>query len=266
MDIVEALFYIEVMGRERDFVERELREISAGLKRERFRVKRLDVGEVIEDERMDPLRFSSIIEAELEAPLDEVFRAAVVYSPTMVEVFRPGRIEIRGAELSRILRDIVGDISAVMREKGAMPSVPKLDDVPMPPIGFDEEELWEMIYEGRNVLSRLRFRVRGEDENVVREMLAKALLVEGCGVNSISISGGDGFTADAEVVSSFESLVGAVAKYLPEEVRIVEPGVVDITLPELQNSLSDLGSISMGIKLKDEMEEAYERDIFSFRL
>jgi len=266
MDVVEALFYIEVMGRERDSVERKLRDISAGLKRERFRVKRLDVGEIIEDERMEPLRFSSIVEAELEVPLDEVFRAAVVYSPTMVEVFGPGRIEITGIELSRILQDVIEEISAVMKEKGVKPSVPKLDDVPMPPIGFDEEELWEMIYEGRNVLSRLRFRVMGEDENVVREMLAKAFLVEGCGVNSLSVSGGDGFTVDTEVVSPFESLVGAVAKYLPEEVLIVEPEVVDITLSELQNSLSDLGSISMGIKLKEEMEEAYERDIFSFRL
>jgi hypothetical protein len=266
MDVVEALFYIEVMGREKDSVERELREVSARLKRERFRVKRLDIGEVIEDERMDPLRFSSIIEAELEAPLDEVFRAAVVYSPTMVEVFRPGRIEISESELSRILRDTIGGISVVMEEKRVRPSLPKLDDVPMPPIGFDEEELWEMIYEGRNVLSRLRFRVRGEDEKVVRELLAKALLVEGCGVNSLSISGGEGFTADVEVVSSFESLVGAVAKYLPEDVQIIEPEVVDITLAELQNSLSDLGSISRGIKLKEEMEEAYERDVFSFRL
>ncbi|NJF25443.1 hypothetical protein [Thermococcus sp. Bubb.Bath] len=266
MDVVEVLFYIEIMGRERDSVEMELGELSARLKRERFRVKRIDVGEVIEDERMDPLRFSSIVEVELEAPLDKVFRAAVAYSPTMVEVFRPGRIEIAGAKLSKILQDIIGEISTVMKEKGVMPSLPKLDDVPMPPIGFDEEELWEMIYEGRNILSRLHFRVKGEDEKVVREILAKALLVEGCGVNSLSVSGGDGFTVEAEVVSSFESLVGAVAKYLPDDVQIIEPEVVDITLPELQNSLSDLGSISMGIKLKEEMEEAYERDVFSFRL
>lgn len=263
---VEAIFYIELLGKERKEVEEALYRIKKGLMSEKFRVKRLDVGDVIEDPEMAPLSFSAFVETQIKAPLDSIFDAVVKYSPIMVEVLGPGRMEVSNDELSSLLNGLVRRVSEFMRKANYTPHIPDLREVPSPRIGFEDEELWELVYQGRNLLYSLKFHLKAENESFVKEAVPKLLLLESVGTNSLELSLDGDFIVDVEAVSPLESLVNLSVKYLPSEIKILEPEVVDITASELQNSLSDVGSFLSSLKLKEEKRMAYESDVFSFRL
>jgi hypothetical protein len=263
---VEAILYVELLGKDRKAVEERFHEVMRDLSREKFKVKRLDVGDVIEDPAMEPLAFSAFIEAQVVTPLDRLCRAVVRYSPTMVEVQEPGRIEVPGEILSKLIQDLIEDVSEVIREHNYSLGIPHLKDVPDPRIGFTEDELWELVYQGRNLFYSIVLRLRASDEETVKKVVPKVLLLEGVGVNSIDILSNGEFVVRVEAVSSIESLVNVAIKYLPGEVGILEPESVDITAPELQNCLSDIGSFVSSVRLSEERREACERDVFSFGL
>ncbi|WP_010480113.1 hypothetical protein [Thermococcus zilligii] len=259
---VRAKLYLEILGRSRKAVEERLESVKRGLAGER-----LEVGEIIEDPSMDPLRFSSLVEVTLKAPLDALFKRVVDYSPTMVEVLSPGKIELPAGELSSLLNDLIREIRKVAKEKGYVPAVPDVKELPGPKIGFDDEELWELIDEGRGLLYSVRLRFSTGDETLAREIIPKLFLLEGAGVNSVELYPGDGgLVAEVEAVSPLESLVGLLLRYLPESVKVLEPGIVDITAQELQNCLSDVGSFVSSIRMGEDLEDAYEKDVFSFSL
>ncbi|ASJ01273.1 hypothetical protein [Thermococcus gorgonarius] len=259
---IKAILYLEILGRSRKAVEERLESVKRGLTG-----VRLEVGEIIEDPSMDPLRFSSLVEVTLKAPLDALFRTVVEYSPTMVEVLSPGKIELSAEELSSLLNDLIQEIRKVAREKGYVPAVPDVEELPEPRVGFDDDELWELIDEGRNLLYSIRLRFSTENETLAREIIPTLFLLEGAGVNSMEFyPEGRGLVAEVEAVSPLESLVGLLIRYLPESVKVVEPEIVDITAPELQNCLSDVGSFVSSIRMGEDLKDAYEKDVFSFRL
>lgn len=266
--MIEAILHIEALGRTRLAVEERLKRTLDGLDESGLKVKYMDVGALIEDEELDPLRFSALVEARVEGELEDIFKAVVDYAPTVVEILGPGRIEIGAPRLSSVMGSVVENVHSVMLKYGFKPVLPELGEVPLPPVGFDEEELWEMVYRGRNLLYEASFSLSGGNEESVGEALLKLLLLEGCGVSSIEVLklGDDAFSVHTEVVSPFESLLAVVLKYLPREITVVEPEVVDITAAELQNGLSDLGSFVNSILLGEDLQKAYEKDTFSFKL
>lgn len=266
--MIEAVLYVEALGRTRLSVEERVKRTVEGLQRSKLRVKAIEVGDVIEDEEMDPLRFSALVEARVEGRLEDVLDAVIAYAPTMVEILRPGKVEVKGEELENLLMGVRDAVLLRMKELNAAPALPDLSEIPSPPIGFDEEELWEMIYQGRGILYRASLLMRGPDEGEVKDLVSKLFLVEGCGINSLDVSvEREGlFRVTVEAVSSFESLIAVTARYLPKGVEVEEPTVIDVTAAELQNALSDLGAFINSLLLGEDLEKAYERDTFSFKL
>ncbi len=262
--MVEAILYFEALGETRLAVEDRVKRTAEGLRVSPLKVKQLDIGDVIEDPDLDPLRFSALMEARVEGRLRDLTGAVAEYGPTLVEVLGPGRVELPAEELSSLLLGVAKSARSLVGNKVAIPIPRNLKEIPIPRIGFDEEELWEMIYQGRGILYRLSLVLPRE---MKRDTLLKLLLLEGCGVNGLGISDLDGvreFTIEA--VSSFESLFAVAFKYLPVSVSIIEPQTVDITAPELQNALSDLGSFVNSTLMGEDFQKAYERDTFSFKL
>ncbi|WP_148206248.1 hypothetical protein [Thermococcus gammatolerans] len=264
MRVIEAILYFEALGRTRLAVEDRVRKTSRGLEGSRLDVKRLEVGEVIEEPELDPLRFSALLEARVEGGLEDLVEVVARYGPTLVEILRPGRLELRAEDLSRLLLGLSRTISDLVEGDIQVPVPLSLKEIPVPQVGFDEEELWEMIYQDRGILYGLSLRL---PEEIAEDTLLKLLLLEGCGVNSIEardLDGGSEFRL--EVVSPFESLFAVVFKYRPFSLNVIEPEVFDITAPELQNALSDLGSFVNSLLMGEDLQKAYERDTFSFKL
>ncbi|WP_297488809.1 hypothetical protein [Thermococcus sp.] len=256
---MRAIFYVEVLGRTRWDVKEEVERIVSYLKWRNLRPR--EVGETIEDESMAPAKFSAYVEAELSGSLGDLLNAAVDLSPTMVEVLSPSKLEIPAGELSGILRGVAERVRGLMRELGFSPLIQDIPDLPTPAVGFDEDELWDLVYQDRKLLVRMGLDVPGSEE--MERALVKLLAIDGCGVNSISRSEG-GLTL--EVIGSFESVLGFISKYPPAEFEVLEPAAVELTAYELQNAMSDLGGFLRGVRQRDILGEAYESDAFSFKL
>ena len=265
--MIGAIFYIEILGRTRLSVEERLKGILDNLNRSGLKVKYVDAGALIEDKELDPLRFSALVETRIEGELEDIVKAVVDYAPTVVEILEPGRVEVRAQRLSSVMREVAENVRSIMLKHDFKPVLPDLRDIPLPPVGFDEDELWGMIYQGRNLLYKASFSLPNDEERG-SETLLKLLLLEGCRIHSVEVLklGNDTFSLHTEVVSSFESLLAVVSKYLPREITVVEPDIVDITAAELQNGLSDLGSFVNSILLGEDLQKAYEKDTFSFKL
>jgi len=261
--VVDAILYFEALGRTRLAVEDRVKRTAEGLSASSLKVKQLDIGDVIEDPKLDPLRFSAVMEVRAEGELCKLVSAVAEYGPTLVEILKPAKIELPAEELSDLLLDVAKKVKA-LAGGSVIPIPPNLDEIPVPRVGFDEEELWEMIYQGRGILYRLSLVVPQE---IDRDTLLKLLLLEGCGVNELDVRELDNVREFLiEAVSPFEPLFAVVFKYSPISVNIVEPQIVDIAAPELQNALSDLGAFVNSLLMDEDLQKAYEKDAFSFKL
>jgi len=262
--MLEAILYFEALGRTRLAVEDRVRRTSRGLEESGLKVKRLDAGEVIEDPELDPLRFSALLEARVEGELDDLIGVVAEYGPTLVEILRPGRLELQADYLSSLLLRLSKKVGDLIGGNAFVLPPLNLKEIPIPPVGFDEEELWEAVYQGRGILYRLSLRL---PEEIDRDTLLRLLLIEGCGVNDIEVRELDGESEfRLEVVSPFESLFAVAFRYRLSSLSIVEPELLDVTAPELQNALSDLGSFVNSVLMGEDLQRAYERDTFSFKL
>jgi len=262
--LIEAILYFEVLGRTRLAVEDRVKRTVDGLKMSPLEIKRLDIGDVIEDPELDPLSFSALLEARVEGELRDLADAVAEYGPTLVEILKPGRIEVPAEGLSDLLLNLARKVRELRGGRVVIPIPQNLKEIPVPEVGFDEEELWEAVYQGRELLYRLSLVLPREME---RDTLLKLLLLEGCGVNELKITDLDGVREfSTEAVSSFESLFAVAFRYSPKTLEILEPPIVDITAPELQNALSDLGSFVNSILMGEDLQKAYEKDTFSFKL
>ncbi|AFL94487.1 hypothetical protein CL1_0275 [Thermococcus cleftensis] len=272
MEEIEVIFYIEGLGSDKKVLERAMRETAENLKGEKdVRVRRVLVEDVLENENEELLKYSSVIEAELAGDLASIVRLVLRYSPAMVEVLGPGKIEVESQELMKILGEVSLFLGKLMKQFGGLAVYPKLDDVPVPRIGYEREEIEELIVEDRNVLYRMVIEVFGESEEGIRETMAKALSLEGCRINKLVVQGETedgkfkGLLA-AELLSPFETLFQLTGKYAPVAISIIEPEIIDITANELQNALTDLGGFVNELVTRPVKRQIMERKNTEFKL
>ncbi|ACJ15899.1 hypothetical protein, conserved [Thermococcus onnurineus NA1] len=245
---IEVIFYIEALGNDKKVLERALEETAKSLKNEKgVKIKYINVEDVLENEDEELLKYSGVIEAGISGDLENVIRLALKYSPAIVEVLKPGKIEIESKRLMKILGEVSLFMGKLMKEFGGLAVYPKLDDLPEPRIGYSRDEIEDFIVEDRNILYRFVIEVFGENEEGIKTTMAKALTIEGCRINKLAVQGQEeddqfkGLLA-AELLSPFETLVQLTAKYAPVAISILEPEIIDVTANELQNTLTDLGS------------------------
>ena len=270
---IEVIFYIEGIGNDKKVLERALEETAKKLKNEsRVKVEYVKVEEVIEDPNSETLPYSGMIEAKLKGSLREIAILAITYAPAVVEVVGPGKLEIEGNELMKILGEVSYMMGQLMDKFGALAAYPKLDEFPEPKIGYAREEIEEMVVEDRMLLYRFVVEVFGNDEEEVKRGFAKALSYEGCKINKLvtKIQGEKNerkyILVAAELLSTFETMFQLTAKYAPVAISVIEPEVVDITASELQGALADLAGFVYELVTRPVKKEIVEKETFKFKL
>ncbi|WP_461866990.1 hypothetical protein [Thermococcus sp.] len=275
LDEVEVIFYIEAMGNEKKALEMAIRETVKSLEKETtVNVKRVEAAEVIENKEEDLLKYSSIIEAVIAGPFENVIKAVLKYAPAVVELLKPKVLEIKADELMKIMGEISFFMSKLMDKYGGLAAYPKLDDIPMPRIGYDEEEIEGFILDDRNIRYRFVIETFGKELEEVRTNMAKAFFLEGCRINSILVQeqgegeaeGNKYFLVAAELLSDFETMFQLNAKYSPVAISIVEPELIDINANELQGALTDLAGFVHSLVHRPLLKKLKEQDTFKFKL
>ncbi len=248
MPEIEVVFYIEGLSNDKKALETAMKETAEELKGEKdVKIEYVTVEDVIESNEEDVLKYSGVIEARLRGDFGRVVQLALKYSPAIVEVLGPGRIELESKELMKILGEVSLVMGKLMKEFGGLAVYPKLDDVPTPRIGYEREEIEDFILGDRGILYRFVIEVFGESQKAIETTMAKAFDIEGCRINKLVVQGEveeerfKGLLA-AELVSPLETLFQLTAKYAPVAISIIEPEVVDILANEVQNTLTDLSS------------------------
>lgn len=269
---IEVIFYIEGMGNDKKVLERALEETAKNLENEKdVDVKYVKLEDVIENEGEDLLKYSGMIEARLSGEFGKVTELTMKYSPAVVEILHPGRIEVEAKKLMKILGKVSLFMGKLMERFGGLAVYPQLEDVPEPRIGYSREEIEELIVEDRNILYRFVIEVFGDGEESIRKTMARALHIEGCRINKLVVQGETaegkfkGLLA-AELLSPFETLFQLTAKYAPVAISIMEPEIIDITANELQNTLTDLGGFVNELITRPVKRQIMEKKNTEFKL
>ena len=271
MEEMEVIFYIEALSNEKKLLERAIEATVESLKREKsVNVRDVFVGEVLEDEEEELLKYSGVIEARIVGSLRNIALAALRYSPAVVEVLRPGKMEINSRELMKILGDVAVFMGNLMEKFGGLAVYPKLDDVPEPRIGYSRDEIEEMIIGDRQILYRFVAEVYDRDEETARVNMAKALAYEGCKINKLTVQRAPDndrkLLLAVEVLSDFETLFQLMAKYVPVALSIVEPEVIDVTAGELQNALTDISGFVQELITRPLKKQLLDKANTTFKL
>ncbi|MCD6372276.1 MAG: hypothetical protein J7L37_01810 [Thermococcus sp.] len=271
MEKIEVIFYIEALSNEKKLLERAIEATVESLKGEKsIEVKDISVGDILEDEEEELLKYSGVIEARIVGSFRDVALAALRYSPAVVEVLRPGKMEISARELMEILGDVAVFMANLMEKFGGLAIYPKLDDLPEPKIGYSRDEIEAMIVEDRQILYRFVAEVYDKDEETARVNMAKALSYEGCRINKLTVQKAPNddkkLLLAAEVLSDFETLFQLMAKYVPVALSIIEPEVIDVTAGELQNALTDISGFAQELITRPLKKQLMDRANTTFRL
>ncbi|MDN5319840.1 MAG: hypothetical protein PWP49_260 [Thermococcaceae archaeon] len=273
MAIMKVRFYIEALSNDRKALERAVEEIVKSLKNEStVKVEDIITEEILENPEDDVLKYSSMVEAELEGPFEEIVKATMRYAPALVEVVSPAKIEIDAKDLMKILGEVSLFMGKLMEKFGGLVAYPPLDEIPKPRVGYSREEIEEMIIDGKEILYRFVIETFGKDKESIEETMLKAFAYEGCKVNKIAVKvqeeRGDRIYAlvASELISPFEVLFQLTAKYAPVAISIIEPEIVDISATELQNALTDLGGFVHELTHRPLKKKLIEKDTFKFRL
>jgi len=268
---IEAIFYIEALSNEKKLLERAIAATVESLKGDRsIEVKEISVGDILEDEEEELLKYSGVIEARIKGSFRNMALAALKYSPAVVEVLRPGKMEISAQELMDVLGDVAVFMGHMMEKFGGLAIYPKLDDIPEPKIGYSREEIEAMIIEDRQILYRFVAEVYDKDEETARVNMAKALYYEGCSINKLTIQRAPDdekkLLMAAEVLSDFETLFQLMAKYVPLALSIIEPEIIDVTAGELQNALTDIAGFVQELITRPLKKQLIEKANTTFKL
>lgn len=275
MDEVEVIFYIEAMGNEKKALETAVRETVNSLKNETtIKVKRVEAADVIENKEEDLIKYSSVVEAVISGSFENVVKAVLKYAPAVVELLKPKVLELKADDLMRIMGEISFFMSKLMDKYGGLAAYPKLDDVPMPRIGYEEEEIESAIMEDRYIRYRFVIEAFGKELEEVKASMAKAFFLEGCMINTILVEergegeseGSKYFLVAAELLSDFETMFQLNAKYSPVAISIVEPELIDINANELQGALTDLAGFVHSLVHRPLLKKLREKDTFRFKL
>ena len=271
LEEMEVIFYIEALSNEKKLLERAIEATVESLRREKsVDVRDVFVGEVLEDEEEELLKYSGVIEARIAGSLRNIALAALRYSPAVVEVLRPGKMEINSRELMKILGDVAVFMGNLMEKFGGLAVYPKLDDVPEPRIGYSRDEIEEMIIGDRQILYRFVAEVYDKDEETARVNMAKALAYEGCKINKLTVQRAPDndrkLLLAVEVLSDFETLFQLMAKYVPVALSIMEPEVIDVTAGELQNALTDISGFVQELITRPLKKQLLDKANTTFKL
>ncbi len=161
---VTCIIYVEVQGKSRweteERGERILSRLEADCRIELIRKEKAGVIEVA------PFEFTDTLEAEFRATLENLWNVILDYMPSVIEVTSPSRIELSRDELSRLMERLSRDV----RSRRNPIELGSLEEIPLPPFGYDEEELAELIYGDRYVLYRVTFKARGSKDSIAKTM------------------------------------------------------------------------------------------------
>ncbi|AHF79845.1 hypothetical protein [Thermococcus paralvinellae] len=274
MTEIGVIFYIEGLGNDRKALERAIEQVVKELKEENtIKVKRVKAEDIIESNSEDELlKYSAMIEAELEGSFNEIIKATLKYSPVIVEVLKPGKLEINAKELMRTLGDVALFMGKLMDQFGGLAAYPPLDKLPKPRIGYSDEEIEEFIVDERNVRYQFVIETYGKDKETIEETIMKAFYLEGCKINKFVVQVQEEkedkvyALVAAELLSSFETLMQLTAKYAPVAISILEPEIIDVTASELQNVLTDLAGFVNELVHRPLKKKLVEQDTIKFSL
>ncbi|MBO8173734.1 MAG: hypothetical protein H0Z18_00595 [Thermococcus sp.] len=274
MTEIGVIFYIEGLGNDKKALERAIEQIVKELKRENtVKVKRVKAEDIIESNEEDELlKYSAVIEAELEGSFDGIVKATLKYSPVVVEVLKPGRLEINAKELMRTLGDVALFMGKLMDQFGGLAAYPPLDQLPKPRIGYSEDEIEEFIVDERSIRYQFVIETYGKDKKTIEETIIKAFYLEGCRINKFIVQVQEEredkvyALVAAELLSSFETLMQLTAKYAPVAISILEPEIIDVTASELQNVLTDLAGFVHELVHRPLKKKLVEQDTIKFSL
>ncbi len=274
MDEIEVIFYIEGLGNDKKVLESALRETAESLKNEEgVKVNYVNVEEILEDPENELLPYSGVIEAGITGSLDALIRLAIRYAPAAVEVIRPPKVEVESEELSKLLGMVSYLMGGLMKQFGPLAAYPDLSELPKPRIGYEREEIEELIIGDRNVLYRFVIEVFGDDVEKAQEDFAKALHYEGCRINKIvsrvqgeNERGRKYILVATELLSDIETMFQLTAKYAPVAISVIEPDYVDITTSELQGILADIAGFSHELVMRPVKKRIMEAKNTEFKL
>ncbi|ASJ04334.1 hypothetical protein [Thermococcus barossii] len=269
---IEVIFYIEGVGNDKKVLERALEETAKNLRNEKgVKIKYVKLEDVIESPEDELLKYSGVIEAQVAGSFGDIVRLTLRYSPAVVEVLKPGKLEIAAKDLMKTLGEVSLFMGKLMKQFGGLAVYPKLDDIPEPRISYSRDEIEELIVEDRNILYRFVIEVFGESEEAIKTTMGKALSIEGCRINKLVVQGemeGESFKGllAAELLSPFETLVQLTAKYAPVAISILEPEIIDVTANELQNTLTDIGGFVNELVTRPVKRQLMEKKNTEFKL
>lgn len=273
MTTMKVRFYIEGLSNHKKALERAVEEIIKSLKNETgVRVENIRAEDILENPEEEMLKYSSMVEAELEGPFEEIVKATMKYAPAIVEVVSPAKIEIDGKDLMKILGEVSLFMGKLMETFGGLVAYPPLEEIPKPKVGYSREEIEELIIDSKEILYRFVIETYGKDREVIEETMLKAFAYEGCKINKIAVKvqeekeGRIYALVAAELISPFEVLFQLTAKYAPVAISIIEPEIVDVSATELQNALTDLGGFVHELIHRPLKKKLIEKDTFKFTL
>ncbi len=271
MEDIEVIFYIEALSNEKKLLERAIEATVESLKGEKsIEVKDIFVGEILEEDDEELLKYSGVIEARIAGAFREIALAALRYSPAIVEVLKPGKIEITSQELMNIMGDVAVFMAHLMAKFGGLAVYPKLEEMPEPKIGYSRDEIESMIVEDRQILYRFVAEIYDKDEESARINMAKALAYEGCKINKLTIQRAPDaekkLLLAAEVLSDFETLFQLMVKYVPVALSIMEPEIIDVTAGEIQNVLTDISGFVQELITRPLKKQLMDKSNTTFKL
>jgi len=186
MTTMKVRFYIEGLSNDKKALERAVEEIVKSLKNEDiFKVENIRVESILENPDDDMLKYSMMVEADLEGSFKDIVKAAMKYAPVVVEVISPAKMEIEGKELMKILGEVSLFIGELMKNFGTLAVYPRFEELPEPRIGYSREEIEDSIIDDREILYRFVVEVFGEDQKAIEDVLKKAFDYEGAKINKI---------------------------------------------------------------------------------
>ncbi|HHI00800.1 MAG TPA: hypothetical protein ENL40_04940 [Thermococcus litoralis] len=273
MTTMKVRFYIEGLSNDKKALERAVEEIVKSLKNEDiFKVENIRVESILENPNDDMLKYSMMVEADLEGSFKDIVKAAMKYAPVVVEVISPAKMEIEGKELMKILGEVSLFIGELMKNFGTLAVYPRFEELPEPRIGYSREEIEDSIIDDREILYRFVVEVFGEDQKAIEDVLKKAFDYEGAKINKIvskvqeEKNGKLRILAAAELISSFETLFQLTGKFAPVAISIMEPEMIDVSAAELQNVLTDLASFVYELIHRPIKKKIVEHDMFKIKL
>ncbi|ALV62246.1 Uncharacterized protein ADU37_CDS05470 [Thermococcus sp. 2319x1] len=273
MATMRVRFYIEALSNHKKALERAVEEIITSLKNEtNVKVENIRAEDVLENPEEEMLKYSSMVEAELEGSFEEIVKATMKYAPAIVEVISPAKIETDAKDLMRILGEVSLFMGKLMEKFGGLVAYPSLDEIPKPKVGYSREEIEDMIIDGKEILYRFVIETYGKGKGEIEETMLKAFAYEGCKINKIIVKVQEErdervyALVASELISPFEVLFQLTAKYAPVAISIIEPEIVDISATELQNALTDLGGFVHELIHRPLKKKLIEKDTFKFKL